>query len=192
MILFSRDQKARHFDPKVCLFRKKRLPLCRHSLRSLTRCTLEKVSTISEAFKSLAFFVSAGLARFARSPWLASVPQSLGRGAVGQRSASPTALAPSLIASLRLAPAGCPLAELARYARSRALATLASSRWCRMASAPTRVQGRAMWLQPHRPTECPKLQPPRHPYGSLALPLDAFSYNNLSPTSPPRLPHGHF
>ena len=192
MTLCSRGQKAKHFRPNPWLFRKNRLPLCRHSLRSLTRCTLEKVSTISEAICSLAFFVPAGLARFARSPWPASVPQSLGRGALGQRSASPTALAPSLIATLRLAPAGCPLAELARYARSRALATLTSSRWCRMASAPTRVQGRAMWLQPHRPTECPKLQPPRHPYGSLALPPDAFSYNSLSPTSSPRLPHGHF
>lgn len=179
MILFSRDQKARHFDPKVCLFRKKRLPLCRHSLRSLTRCTLEKVSTISEAFKSLAFFVSAGLARFARSPWLASVPQSLGRGALGQRSASPTALAPSLIATLRLAPAGCPLAELARYARSRALATLATSRCGRMASAPPRVQGRAVCLHPHRPTECPKLQPPRHPRYAYSVPDRKRSWNSM-------------
>ena len=61
----------------------------------------------------------------------------------------------------------CPT-ELARFARSRALATLATSRGCRLFSASGRAILPALPLRPCHLPECLRLQPPRHPYGSLA------------------------
>ena len=61
----------------------------------------------------------------------------------------------------------CPTG-LARFARSRALATLATSRGCRLVYASGRAILPALPLRPCHLPECLRLQPPRHPYGSLA------------------------
>ena len=106
------------------------------------------------------------LARFARSRALGHIPHPVAVGSPGQRFASLGALVRSL-------PAPCGLAELARFARSRALATLASSRCGRLVSVSARASLPMLPLRPCHHTECFRLQPPRHPYGSLVLPPDA-------------------
>ena len=76
--------------------------------------------------------------------------------------------------------------KLARFARSHELAALAPSRGCRLFSVSARAILPVLPLRTGHIPECLQLQPPRHPFGSLAIPPDAFSYNHLSPTSPPR------
>ena len=117
--------------------------------------------TTSDFLLEVAFFCPTGLARFARSRALGHIPQPVAVGPPWQRSASLGALSRSLIAP-------CGLAGLARFARSRALATLATSQGCSLVCASGRAILPALPLRPCHLPECLRLQPPRHPYGSLA------------------------
>ena len=117
--------------------------------------------TTSDFHPEVAFFCSLGLARFARSRALGHIPQPVAVGPPWQRSASLGALSRSLLAT-------CGLAGLARFARSRALATLATSRGCRLFSVSARAILPVLPLRTCHLPECLRLQPPRHPYGSLA------------------------
>ena len=104
----------------------------------------------------------------------------------------------------------CPM-ELARFARSRGLATLAPSRGCRLFSVSDRASLPVLPLRTGHLPECLQLQPPRHPHTAYSVPDRKRSWNfmcsvreprssagcfqlqppfpHVSPTSPPRLPH---
>ena len=160
--------------------------------------------TTSDFLLEVAFFCPLGLARFARSRALGHIPQPVAVGTPWQRSASLGALSRSLSAP-------CGLAELARFARSRGLATLATSRGCRLFSASARAILPVLPLRPCHLPECLRLQPPRHPHTAYSVPDRRRSWNfmcsvreprssarcfqlhppisHVSPTSPLRLPH---
>ena len=160
--------------------------------------------TISDFPWEVAFFCPMGLARFARSRALGHISQPVAVGPPWQRFASLGALSRSLIAT-------CGLAGLARFARSRGLATLAPSRGCRLFSVSARAILPVLPLRPCHLPECIRLQPPRHPHTAYSVPDRRRSWNfmcsvreprysagcfqlqpplpHISPASPPRLPH---
>ena len=82
--------------------------------------------------------------------------------------------------------------ELARFARSRELASLAPSRGGRLVSASDRAILPALLLRPcHRP-ECLQLQPPRHPPSAYSVPDRKQAGNFMCYVREPRSSAGCF
>ena len=141
--------------------------------------------TTSDFHPEVAFFCPTGLARFARSRALGHIPQPVAVGPPWQRSASLGALSRSLSAP-------CGLAERARFALSRGLATLAPSRGCRLGCASGRASLPALPLRPCHLPECLRLQPPRHPHTAYSVPDRRRSWNFMCSVREPRSSAGCF
>ena len=141
--------------------------------------------TTSDFLLEVAFFCSLELARFARSRALGHIPQPVAVGPPWQHSASLGALSRSLLAT-------CGLAGLARFARSRGLATLTPSRGCRLVCASGRAILPALPLRPCHLPECLRLQPPRHPHTAYSVPDRRRSWNFMCSVREPRSSAGCF